>query len=139
MSSIGSQKSAPAVYEPPEQSFIGQIVDSLLILVLVVASLFAPVYFGLTGGGKTNLTFTDKTWAGMGQTPAMQAQWEKLGYTPETGRRHHQPPFRLQLLVGLAGPDGNRGHRLFRVRGPLLGKEYRDVIAERFGETVRRR
>ena len=42
-------------------------IDSLFLLVLVVASLFAPVYFGLAGGGKTALEFADKTWAGMGQ------------------------------------------------------------------------
>jgi hypothetical protein len=134
MSSIGSQKSAPAVYEPPEQSFIGQIVDSLLILVLVVASLFAPVYFGLTGGGKTNLTFTDKTWAGMGQTPAMQAQWEKLGYTPATAADIISPRFDysfswgwlvLTAIVVIA-------YFVFVVR--FSDKEYRDVIAERFGK-----
>ena len=42
-------------YQPPEQSRFGQLVDSLFLLVLVVASLFAPVYFGLAGGGKTTI------------------------------------------------------------------------------------
>src|SRR3954449_7011436 len=79
-----ASRSGRKAYKPPEQSAVGQIVDSLLILVLVVASLFAPVYAGLAGGGKTALEFAEKTWAGMNQTPAMQAAWEKLGYTPDT-------------------------------------------------------
>jgi hypothetical protein len=125
---------SPAVYEPPEQSMVGQIADSILLLVLVIASLFAPVYFGLTGGGKTNLTFADKTWAGMGQNPAMQAQWEKLGYTPETAADIISPRFDysfswlwlvLTAVVVIA-------YFVFVVR--FSDKEYRDVIAERFGE-----
>ena len=41
----------------------------LFLLALVVASLFAPVYLGLAGGGKTAIEFADKTWAGLGRTP----------------------------------------------------------------------
>ncbi len=68
-------------YEPPQQSIAGQTIDSLFLLALVFATLFAPLYLGLAGGGKTSLEFKDQTWAGWGQNPAMQAQWEKLGYT----------------------------------------------------------
>ena len=77
---------AKAPYQPPEQSKFGQIIDSLFLLALVVASLFAPLYFGLAGGGKTTIEFADKTWAGMGQNATMQAQWEKLGYTARDRR-----------------------------------------------------
>ena len=73
---------AKTPYQPPEQSKFGQLVDSLFLLVLVVASLFVPVYFGLAGGGKTTIELKDTTWQGMGQNPTMQAQWEKLGFTP---------------------------------------------------------
>ncbi len=123
-----------AVYEPPEQSLLGQIADSLLILVLVVASLFAPVYFGLTGGGKTTLTFADKTWAGMGQTPAMQAQWEKLGYTPDTAADIISARFDYSfswLWLALTAAVVII-YFVFVVR--FSDKEYRDVIAERFGQ-----
>lgn len=122
------------VYEPPEQSMVGQITDSLLILLLVVASLFAPVYFGLTGGGKTNLPFPDKSWAGLGQTPAMQAQWEKLGYTPDTAADIISPRFDYSfswswlLLTAVVVIL----YFVFVVR--YSDKEYRDVIAERFGK-----
>jgi hypothetical protein len=121
-------------YEPPEQSALGQIVDSLLLLALVVASLFAPVYLGLAGGGKTAVEFTDKSWAGMGQTPAMQAVWEKLGYTPETAAgiiaarfdySFSLPTLLITALVVIV-------YFVFVVR--YSDKEYRDVIAERFDD-----
>lgn len=68
-------------YEPPAQSIAGQTIDSLFLLVLVMAALFTPLYLGLAGGGKTALEFADKSWAGMNQSPAQAAAWEKLGYT----------------------------------------------------------
>lgn len=134
MSATPTRLRPSSIYVPPEQSMIGQIADSLLLLVLVVASLFAPVYFGLTGGGKTTLTFPAKTWAGMGQTPAMQGQWEKLGYTPDTAADIISSRFdysfswtwlALTALVVIA-------YFVFVVR--FSDKEYKDVIAERFGE-----
>jgi hypothetical protein len=119
-------------YKPPEQSVTGQIVDSLLLLALVIASLFAPIYLGLAGGGKTTMDIADKTWAGMQQNATMQAAWEKLGYTPETA---------ADLIA-------SRYDYAFSAGGFILtaivlviyfafivwysDKEYRDVIAERF-------
>ncbi len=74
-------------YVPPRQSALGQFFDSMFLLALVFAALFAPLYLGLAGGGKTELAVADKTtWAGLGQNAMMQAGWEKLGYTPETAR-----------------------------------------------------
>ena len=119
-------------YQPPEQSRFGQLVDSLFLLALVVASLFAPVYFGLAGGGKTTLEFADKTWAGMGQNATMQAQWEKLGYTAETAQSliasrfdysFSVPALALTALVVIV-------YFVFVFR--LSAKEYKDVISERF-------
>lgn len=68
-----------AKYNPPEQSKAGQLFDSLFLLALVFAALFAPLKLGLAGGGKTMLEFQDKSWAGMGQNETMVAQWDKLG------------------------------------------------------------
>lgn len=119
-------------YQPPEQSKLGQLIDSLFLLVLVVASLFAPVYFGLAGGGKTTVEFPDKTWAGLGQNATMQAQWEKLGYTPETAHdliasrfdySFSVPALVLTALVVIV-------YFVFVFRWSK--KEYKDVISERF-------
>jgi hypothetical protein len=119
-------------YQPPEQSKFGQLIDSLFLLALVVASLFAPVYFGLAGGGKTTIEFADKTWAGMAQNATMQAQWEKLGYTAETAHdliasrfdySFSVPALALTALVVIV-------YFVFVFR--LSAKEYKDVISERF-------
>ena len=63
---------------------MGQIVDCLFLLGLVFLALFAPLYLGLAGGGKSKIEFAEKTWDGMGQNATMVAQWEKLGFTPES-------------------------------------------------------
>jgi len=113
---------------------LGQVIDSAILLILVVASLFAPVYFGLAGGGKINLEFTEKTWAGMGQTPFMQGIWEKLGYTADTAApliasrfdySFSLPLFILTALVVLI----YFGFLLY-----FSEKEYKEVIAERFDD-----
>jgi hypothetical protein len=119
-------------YRPPEQSMLGQVIDSAVLLVLVVASLFAPVYFGLAGGGKIDLTFAEKSWAGMQQTPLMQGIWEKLGFTADTAApiiasrfdySFSLPLFLLTALVILI---------YFGFLIYFSEKEYREVIAERF-------
>lgn len=119
-------------YQPPEQSKFGQLIDSLFLLILVLASLFLPVYFGLAGGGKTTLDMPDRTWAGLGQNATMQAQWEKLGYTPETAHdliaTRFDYSFSIPALVITALVVIAYFFFVFR----WSAKEYKDVIAERF-------
>lgn len=119
-------------YVPPEQSMTGQIVDSLLVLVLVVASLFAPVYLGLAGGGKTVLEFTEKTWTGMNQTPAMQAVWEKLGFTEETAAGIIASRFDYTFSIGAFLVTAAVVIVYFVFVVVYSDREYKDVIAERF-------
>lgn len=52
-------------YRPPVQSRLGQIFDTLFLLALVLASLFAPIYLGLAGSGKTTIALHDTSWTGM--------------------------------------------------------------------------
>lgn len=121
-------------YVPPKQSQIGQIFDSLFLLFLVGLSLFAPLWLKLAGGGKTDLTFADKTWEAMGQTPAMQAAWEKLGHTAETAQPLIASRFdySFDLVEMLITAVVIIGYFVFVVR--YSDKEYRDVIRERFGD-----
>lgn len=124
---------AKAPYTPPEQTKLGQLIDSLFLLALVVASLFAPVYFGLAGGGKTALEFADKTtWKGLGQNEVMAAQWEKLGFTPETAAdmiaSRFDYSFNLAALIVTALVVIVYFVFVFR----LSAKEYKDVISEHF-------
>jgi hypothetical protein len=121
-------------YQPPEQSAMGQIFDSLFLLALVVASLFAPVFLGLAAGAKTTTDLAGKSWTEMGQTAAQQAAWEKIGQTPETaapiiGSRFDYTfdPLMLALTAAVI-----IGYFVFVVR--YSDREYRDVIRERFGD-----
>jgi len=122
-------------YEPPKQSAFGQFFDSLFLLVLVFAALFAPLYLGLAGGGKTDLDIADKTtWAGLGQNAVQQAQWEKLGLTPDTASAIITSRFdysfsTLELAVTAIVVVGYFALLFVFSRG-----EYRDVIEERFGK-----
>lgn len=119
-------------YQPPEQSSFGQFFDSLFLLALVAASLFAPYYLGLGGSGKTTVEIADKSWKGMGQNALMQAQWEKLGHTPATAAEiiatRFDYSFDLPALLVTAFVIVAYFVFLFHVSE----EEYREVIAERF-------
>lgn len=121
-------------YEPPKQSALGQLVDSIFLLILVFAALFAPLYLKLAGGGKVDLAVADKTtWAGLGQSAVQQAQWEKLGFTPETAASIITSRFDYsfnvtELIITAAVIIG-----YFVLLFLFSRTEYRDVIAERFG------
>jgi hypothetical protein len=122
-------------YIPPEQSAFGQFFDSLFLLGLVLVALFAPLYLGLAGGGKTELAVADKTtWAGLGQNAVQQTQWEKLGFTPDTAASlitsRFDYSFNLIELIITAIVVVGYFILLFR----FSEGEYHDVINERFGD-----
>ncbi|GBU18766.1 MULTISPECIES: hypothetical protein [Methylobacterium] len=121
-------------YEPPKQSVAGQIFDGLLMLVLVGITLYLPLLFKLAGAGTTTREFQSPTWESLGQNATMAAQWEKLGIAPEKaatiiGTRFDYSfnwvalAFTAIIIVG---------YFIFMFR--YSEKEYREVIAERFGD-----
>jgi hypothetical protein len=122
-------------YEPPKQSIFGQLIDSLFLLVLVLGALFTPLYLKLAGGGKVDLAVADKTtWVGLGQNAMQQAQWEKLGLTPDTAApmiisRFDYSFNTAELVVTAIVIVGYFALLFIFSRG-----EYRDVIEERFGK-----
>lgn len=120
-------------YKPPEQGKGGQIFDSIFLLALVYVVLFAPLVLGLTGGGTTTKKVEQPTWEALQQNEQMAAQWEKLGYTPETAAElittrfdYSINPWAL-LITALV----IFGYFFFVVR--FSDREYRQVIDERFG------
>lgn len=134
---------AKAPYRPPVQSQIGQIFDTLFLLALVLASLFAPVYLGLAGSGKTTVELSDTSWAGMKQNATMQAQWEKLGYTDGTEAKDGRQPASKLIATRF---DYNFSFVELAASSLVVvayffivfywsKKEYRDVIDERFGNS----
>jgi hypothetical protein len=121
-------------YEPPRQSALGQFFDSLFLLALVFASLFAPLYLGLATGGKTEIELADKTtWAGLGQNAVMQGAWEKLGYTPETAAPVIASRFDYSFDLVALGVTALIVIGYFVLVVFFSKSEYREVIAERFG------
>jgi hypothetical protein len=122
-------------YEPPKQSAFGQFFDSLFLLVLVLAALFAPLYLKLAGGGKIDLPLADKTtWAGLGQSAVQQAQWEKLGLTPDTAASMITSRFDYSFNVFELAVTAIVVVGYFVLLFVFSRSEYREVIEERFGK-----
>jgi di/tricarboxylate transporter len=127
-------------YQPPKQSVAGQTFDTLFLLALVMAALFVPIYLGLAGGGKTTIELKDTTWQGMGQNATMQAQWEKLGFTP--GAKTEENPTSAAELIATRFDYTIEPLELavtaliviayFFIVFHWSRKEYRDVIDEKF-------
>jgi hypothetical protein len=121
-------------YEPPKQSALGQLFDSLFLLVLVLAALFTPLYLKLAGGGKIDIPVADKsTWVGLGQNAAQAAQWEKLGFHPDTAAplitsRFDYSFSPLELAITAVVVIG-----YFALLFVFSKREYIEVIEERFG------
>lgn len=121
-------------YEPPKQSALGQLFDSLFLLVLVLAALFTPLYLKLAGGGKIDLPVADKsTWIGLGQNAAQAAQWEKLGFHPDTAAplitsRFDYSFSPVELAITAVVVIG-----YFALLFVFSKREYIEVIEERFG------
>ncbi|KAB1079243.1 hypothetical protein [Methylobacterium soli] len=121
-------------YEPPTQSVAGQIFDAFLMLILVFITLYLPLLFKLAGGGTTTTDFPNPSWETLGQNATMAAQWEKLGFSPE----------KAASIVGTRFDYSFNGTALAFTALIIIGyfvflfrysdHEYREVIAERFGD-----
>lgn len=121
------------IYEPPKQSGIGQVFDAIVLLVLVYVVLFAPLVMGLTGGGTVVQEPEAMTWEALGQNAVMQAQWEKLGYTVEDAAPLITEKFDYTIDPVMLAITGAviLGYFIFMLT--MSAKEYREVIAEKFG------
>ncbi|WP_395023359.1 hypothetical protein [Dongia sp.] len=139
-------------YNPPQQSRGGQIFDVVLLLVLVFAALWLPLWLqiavpsrvvkaptdGITvntttdADGVETVTFSGVTWETLGQNPTMAAQWEKLGHTPETAVEIIARPFEYTIdVMGLVlTAIVILGYYVFVLWASK--KEYREVIREKF-------
>ncbi|WP_455273835.1 hypothetical protein [Rhizobium herbae] len=121
-------------YKPPKQSFAGQIFDVITLLVLTVGALYFPLYLGLAGAAKTPAPIANPTWEALGQNVTEQQQWAALGITDPAAANdiitaRFDYSFSWMALVVMAVLVV--GYFVLVVR--LSDREYRDVIAERFG------
>jgi hypothetical protein len=122
-------------YKPPKQSFSGQIFDVITLLVLTVGALYLPLYLGLAGAAKTPAPIANPTWEALGQNATEQQQWAALGITDPAAANdiitaRFDYSFSWVALVVMAVLV--IGYFVMVVR--LSDREYRDVIAERFGK-----
>jgi cytochrome oxidase assembly protein ShyY1 len=121
-------------YTPPEQSRFLQVVDIVFILIVIFGALWLPLQLKLAGAAKEVDKIENPTWQSLQQTPAQVEQWKKLGYDEQKAHDVIQNHFHytidwaelgLMALVVL-------GYFVFLFRAS--DKEYRQVIAEKFGD-----
>jgi len=129
-----------AKYIPPRQGKAGQIIDVVVLLVLTVGALYIPLWLGLAGGAKEPQPHNPTaTFEQLGQeNPVKVERWAALGYTDPTAEDYQAlvtarfdywsfSPVQLAIMIIVVV-----GYFLIVVR--LSGKEYREVIAEKFGD-----
>ena len=123
-------------YTPPSQGMFGQIFDSILILVLVYASLMLPLLMKKDAAPAAEPAAAAEvvvnTWESLGQNEVMQAQWLKLGFDPDKAaviinNRFDYTIDPMMLIITILVVVG-----YFVVVLKVSDKEYRQVIAEKF-------
>lgn len=123
-------------YTPPNQGMFGQIFDTILVLVLVYASLMVPLLFKAAAKAEDAAVVAaaavKASWESLGQNAIQQAQWIKLGYDPEKAATlinsrfdYTIDPVMLIITIAVVG-----GYFLFMLK--VSDKQYREVIAEKF-------
>lgn len=123
-------------YVPPVQKGFGQLVDSLFLLVLVYCSLLAPLLLRAPDKApeQTQAATTQVSWQTLGQNPTMQAQWQKLGYDAAQAKPIIATKFDYEVDPGslIVTALVIVGYFVFVLR--VSERQYRQVIAEKFGE-----
>jgi hypothetical protein len=117
------------------QGKASQIVDVIFLVVLCVGALFMPLWFGLAGAAKTVASPVETpTWESLHQNAVQAAQYVKLGYTPETAHDLILARFDYAVTAGglLLMVVVIVGYFALMLR--FSETEYREVIAEKFGE-----
>ncbi len=124
-------------YVPPKQGWFGQMFDSLFILVLVYLSLLLPLLFKAKDAetaANAAANAVVPTWASLNLSPIVQQQWEKLGYTADkaavlinTKFDYSIDPMWLAITAAVI-----IGYFIFMLT--VSAKQYREVIAEKFGD-----
>ena len=123
-------------YVPPKQGLVGQVFDSLFILVLVYLSLYLPLIFKkadvAAAAGAAEVV--KPTWASLNLSPVVQQQWEKLGYDAEKAAAliSNKFDYTIDPIWLIITAVVIVGYFFFVIK--ISDKEYREVIAEQFGD-----
>jgi hypothetical protein len=121
-----------AKYTPPEQAKEMQFFDIICLVGAIFLALWFPLYMGWAGISKSLEKLDNPTWDALKQNATMSAQWEKLGFTPETAAAIIQNKWvytidwtQLTIMTVVL-----LGYFIFLFRAS--DAEYRDVIDEKF-------
>jgi Ca2+/H+ antiporter len=126
-------------YIPPTQSGFWQLVDSLFLLVLVYLSLLAPLLLKTPEvAPASEAPQKQVSWRELGQNSTMEAQWKKLGYDTKTAKSIITTKFDYAVEPVSLGVTIAVILAYFTFMLIASKKQYRDVIAERFGDSDRK-
>jgi uncharacterized membrane protein len=123
-------------YLPPKQGMFGQIFDTVLVLVLVYASLMVPLLFKAEEKAEAAATHASQavsvSWESLGQNAIQQEQWIKLGYDPNKAAELINSRFDytidpLMLIITILVVAG---YFIFMLK--VSDKQYCEVIKEKF-------
>ena len=124
-----------ARYVAPVQGKVGQIIDVIVLLIMAIGALYIPRWLGLAGSAKTPQPIENPTWETLGQNPAMVEQWQKLGYAdPASAAELITARFDYSFSIGALVVMIVVIVGYYAILLRFSEKEYRDVIAEKFGE-----
>jgi hypothetical protein len=124
-----------ARYVPPKQSKAGQVIDVIVLLVLTIGSLYIPLWLGLAGSATGSKTVENPTWETLGQNATMVERWNALGFAEPADAaeiitsRFDYSFSALNMIIMIIVVVG---YYVMLVK--LSDKEYREVIAEKFGD-----
>jgi hypothetical protein len=124
-----------AHYTPPAQSKLGQIIDVIVLVTLTVGALFVPLWLGMAGAAKTVATPVENpTWEALGQNTVQAAQYEALGYTPESAHDLILARFDYSFTSGALIVMILVIVAYYALLLKFSDTEYREVISEKFGK-----
>lgn len=123
-------------YTPPKQGMFGQIFDTILVLVLVYASLMGPLLFKAEAKAEaaaaTAAVPVKISWESLGQNEIQQQQWIKLGYDPEKAATliNNRFDYTIDPMMLIITILVVAGYFIFMLK--VSDKQYREVIKEKF-------
>ncbi|NEY89808.1 hypothetical protein [Tabrizicola oligotrophica] len=123
-----------AHYVPPKQGKFSQLIDVVVLVALTVGALFVPLWLNLAGSSKSVATPVEApTWEALGQNTVQAAQYEALGYTPETAHDLILSRFDYSFTAGALIVMIVVIVAYYWLMLKFSESEYREVISEKFG------
>lgn len=122
-------------YLPPKQSGIGQFIDSVFILALVYVSLYIPLWMKTDAPADAAAANAPApTWDSLGVTGFAREQWERLGYDAKKAADLVNAKFDYTIdpMMLLLTAAVLVGYFVYLLKAS--DRQYREVIAERFGD-----